>query len=118
MEKKLYNVMESIVFTKLSTIINDINCCKCDECILDLVALTLNNLPPKYVASSKGEIMIKVLYQSQLDNTSIIKAIVHSSELISKKPNHSISTPVTHISQQHIKELYNTIFYSKTININ
>ena len=43
------NVMESAVVNKLYSVLERFTCCRCDRCKKDIVALALNNLPPKYM---------------------------------------------------------------------
>lgn len=118
MEKKLYNVMETLIFTKLSHLIKDIDCCcKCDECILDIVALALNNLPTKYVATSKGEIMLKALFQLQHQDAMLTKEIVKAAKIVGDNPRHFIDKPIYDVSPQHIKDLYDIIYFSKSITL-
>lgn len=45
----LINLMEKLVLEKLDAAFSKFNCCKCDRCRQDVVALALNKLKPKYV---------------------------------------------------------------------
>lgn len=48
--KELLNVTEEVVFEELHKIITSqsVDFCKCEVCLLDIVAISLNNLPPIY----------------------------------------------------------------------
>lgn len=45
------NVMERIVKEKIIYYMRQFDCCTCDHCIADTVALTLNGLAPKYIVA-------------------------------------------------------------------
>ncbi len=45
------NVMESVVRGRLEFLLQEVDCCKCDKCMDDMMALALNALKPKYVNS-------------------------------------------------------------------
>lgn len=45
------NVMERIVKDKIIYYMREFDCCTCDHCIADTVALTLNGLAPKYIVA-------------------------------------------------------------------
>lgn len=48
-QMSVVNVMESAVLQKLDSILERFTCCRCDRCKKDIVALSLNKLPPKYM---------------------------------------------------------------------
>lgn len=54
-EGYLVNTMEKLVFDNLETILSRFKCCKCDRCKKDILALTLNSLPPKYIVATKDK---------------------------------------------------------------
>lgn len=47
----LINVMERIVSDKIIYFMRQFECCTCEKCIADTIALTLNGLPPKYIVT-------------------------------------------------------------------
>jgi len=62
--------------------------CKCEKCRLDIMAMALNNLPPLYYVSDRGEVFSK-LQSTYLDTktkvlTEVLKAILQ----VEKQPNH------------------------------
>lgn len=83
----LYNVMEKLVIDKLDITLKKMNCCRCDRCKEDIIAIALNNLKPMYIVASKDEIENKIL---ELDNlglevtTSVLKAVL----AVRKNPRH------------------------------
>lgn len=45
------NVMERIVSDKIIYFMRQFECCTCEKCVADTIALTLNGLPPKYIVT-------------------------------------------------------------------
>jgi len=78
------NVMENVVKERLEKLIEDYDCCKCEKCIDDIMAMALNTLKPKYVNSVKGELFTRIdatKYQNTIDiDVAITKAIETVSE--------------------------------------
>lgn len=54
-EGYLINTMEKLVFDNLEGILSRFKCCKCDRCKKDILALTLNSLPPRYIVATKDQ---------------------------------------------------------------
>lgn len=75
----VFNVMEDIVRERLNVHLKETDCCKCDVCIGDMMAMALNALKPKYVNSKKGELFSKIdstKYQNTVDiDVAVSKAI-------------------------------------------
>ena len=84
----LINVTEQIVEKRMQEILLTIDCCKCEKCMGDMVAVVLNNLKPAYVNTDKGMLFKRVnsmLPQSATDlDIEILKAIT----LVSANPKH------------------------------
>lgn len=85
-ETILYNVTEKLVLDKLDITLKKMNCCRCDRCKEDIVALALNNLKPMYIVASKDEINNKI---NELDKglevtTAVLKAVL----AVRKTPRH------------------------------
>lgn len=62
--------------------------CTCQRCLDDVVALTLNYLPPHYVASEKGTIITGVNYQRVSGRTEIFTRIYNSIGVVAENPRH------------------------------
>lgn len=90
--KVLKNYMEVLVWEVIDEILSttDLDICKCVNCRLDIAAKALNNLPPRYYVSEKGEVFSK-LNMTHLDArtevvTEVTKAVMH----IVKSPRHCL----------------------------
>ncbi|NSW90966.1 MAG: late competence development ComFB family protein [Firmicutes bacterium] len=80
--------MEELVFSMLKNVIDDIDVCSCDKCMLDIAALALNELPPKYVVTEKGELYSKVNILRQQFEVDILTAITKAAEKVKEHPRH------------------------------
>ncbi|OEF96364.1 hypothetical protein BHF68_08440 [Desulfuribacillus alkaliarsenatis] len=90
---QLYNVMERVVKEALDDVmkIND-SFCKCQECQVDIMAIALNQLPPKYVGTRKGEVYSKLNTLSNQFNSDAYREITKAIEVVKNKPHHE-TTP-------------------------
>ncbi|WP_313341641.1 late competence development ComFB family protein [Sedimentibacter sp.] len=83
----LYNVTEKLVLDKLDATLKKMNCCRCDRCKEDIVAISLNNLKPKYIVANKDNIKEKIHEFSEMGKevtTEVIKAVLK----VRKNPRH------------------------------
>lgn len=84
----LKNIMEDIVATKLDMMLKSLDCCTCEICRLDIESLALNRLPPKYIATTKGELLSKIDSLDSSFNTSVVTAIANAAQIVKKRPRH------------------------------
>lgn len=83
------NMMEKMVDFRMEEHFKKSDCCKCELCHEDIKCIALNNLPPKYASTSKGELFSKV--QQQMDRQHIMDidvAVINAIEFVRKKPRH------------------------------
>jgi hypothetical protein len=83
----LYNLTEKLVLKKLDATLKKMNCCRCDRCKEDIIAISLNNLKPMYIVATKDEIRQKVHELNEMGSevtTEVIKAVL----TVRKNPRH------------------------------
>jgi len=85
---QLKNYMEEVVFRMMKEVLEDINTCKCEKCMLDIAAIALNDLPPKYFVTEKGELYSKINSLRQQFEVDIIAAITKAAVLVKRNPRH------------------------------
>ena len=83
------NYMEGIVFNMMNEVLDDIKMCKCDKCMLDIAAIALNDLPPQYTVTEKGELYSKINALRQQFEVDIISAVIKAAVLVKRTPRHS-----------------------------
>ena len=86
----LVNVMEKMVELKIEEHISKTKCCPCEQCVEDIKAIALNNLPPKYVSTQKGELFSRLdSIMVKQHNVDIDIAVLNAIEFVSTHPHHN-----------------------------
>jgi len=91
--KQLRNFTEEAVRVYLDRWFVEADCCQCDDCRLDVLALMLNNLPPKYVVTDTGALYAQLGDfdpQNRIDFMTIMSQAVQT---INKNPRHEKPNP-------------------------
>lgn len=82
------NYMEEVVLNLIDDVIKDVDVCKCEKCKMDIMAISLNNLPTKYVVTEKGELYSKVnLLRLQVE-VDVITEITKAAMMVKQRPKH------------------------------
>lgn len=89
MENAFQNVMEMLVYNKLKSMLHIIDCCHCEKCQKDVVAYTLNHLPPKYVVTHQGELYTRAEALKLQYETDITTALLKAAQIVKENPRHS-----------------------------
>ncbi|MBD7908982.1 late competence development ComFB family protein [Sporosarcina gallistercoris] len=84
----VHNVMEDVVRDTLLSYKNNMNlACDCEQCLSDISALALNELPPRYIANSKYSPYVRASHEADHQGiTTIIAVIAKSAALVSESP--------------------------------
>lgn len=71
------NLQEYLIMDKLEAAFAKFNCCKCERCKKDVVALALNKLPPAYVVIEQSELDAELeKHNLPAVSTALIQAIL------------------------------------------
>lgn len=62
--------------------------CNCDLCRTDILALALNNIPPKYVSSEKGEVLMRAIHSDVQSKQDIIRELTSAAMKVESNPRH------------------------------
>lgn len=81
----LVNTMESIVLEKLESALARFQCCKCDRCKKDIVAMALNKLPTKYMVLQEGQPTPDIDPQT---NAQVVTAVIQAILAVRAHPRH------------------------------
>lgn len=85
------NIMELVVDEVIDDLfkIPTLEVCRCDRCYIDIKALALNRLPPKYVVTERGKIFTKLeVFRNQV-RVDALKAVIEAIEIVRKNPSHT-----------------------------
>lgn len=80
--------MEELVFNMIDKVLKKEDCCKCEKCILDIAAVALNELPPRYVVSEEKEVFLKVKQLEQQFEVDAMAAIIKAEKIVRQNPRH------------------------------
>ncbi len=91
----LVNEAEKMVIDVLEEQLNIIkesegedNLCRCQDCILDMCALALNNLKPYYRSSFTGRVYAQGLIYNDEYKTGVINSVKNAIKKVRKNPSH------------------------------
>ncbi len=79
------NIQEYWVKEKLDTALSKFSCCDCDRCRKEIMALSLNELPPRYIVLERDE---EIPALSKQDHGVISAAIIKAVVIIKANPKH------------------------------
>lgn len=84
------NFMEDAVAHQLDSVLAKYpDICHCEQCKSDIAALALNQLPPKYVSTERGEIFSRVNEMETQNAVEILQAILQAIAVVRAHPRHS-----------------------------
>ena len=86
---ELKNYMEGYVKNAIDQVIPNLGICLCDKCQCDIAALALNALPPKYVATRKGQLYTKLDVFEQQFTIDITTEVIKAAKSVAQNPRHS-----------------------------
>ncbi len=90
MQVILRNIMEDYVIVIQDRILDNLDCCKCEKCRLDIASYALNRLPSKYVATTQGELMTKLCEFDNQFEAKVMAELTAAAEIIKRNPHHDI----------------------------
>ena len=85
----IHNYMEDIVKSVSQDMLSRrTDVCKCEQCVLDITAWTLNRLPCKYVVTRKGRVYTKLQEMNLQFKADVAKEIAKAIAYIKDRPRH------------------------------
>jgi competence protein ComFB len=88
----LYNVMEEIVKNVLNENIDLLHLpCICERCQDDILAISLNKLPPRYIVNQESSPYIRAAFTADRQGaTNILSTVIQSAEVVAnnRRCNH------------------------------
>lgn len=82
------NVMEDLIVEEYESLQPTLDCCTCEACRNDMIAYALNQLPPKYVATRRGEVYSKTFILRNQHRTDIMAALTKAASVVKENPRH------------------------------
>ena len=84
----LRNYMEELVYEVIDDIADDMKICRCERCRLDIAAKALNDLPPLYIITQKGQVYSRINNLKAQFEVDIIAAVSKAAILVKRNPKH------------------------------
>lgn len=87
----LVNEAEKLIIEEMEEQLNEDQenlICKCQDCVLDMAALALNNIKPSYRSSFTGVIYAQRLYDGKYKEE-VKQAVKNAIEKVKKNPSHT-----------------------------
>ncbi len=85
---ELKNLIEDVVSNTIEDIKKHHDFCTCQQCRLDISAIALNKIPPRYVVSSKGESYGRADLLAMQKDLDVLAIVLDAVKLVQKKPRH------------------------------
>ncbi len=85
---ELKNLMEVVVSQAIDDIKKHYEFCNCEQCRLDIAALALNNIPPRYVVSIKGDSYGRADLLAIQKGLDVLGTVLDAVKTVQKKPRH------------------------------
>lgn len=85
-DKIIVNITESIVVKKLDMVLENMGCCKCEQCKMDIIAMSLNQLTPHYVVDTPPAIAARI--ETSPVNQEVVSILLKSALKVRKNPRH------------------------------
>ncbi|MBQ8567612.1 MAG: late competence development ComFB family protein [Oscillospiraceae bacterium] len=98
----LINMTEIIARQKLTELLQESDCCKCEQCYLDMLAFALNNLKPMYVNSKQGQLISRINSTIRQRNVDMDIAIVKAISIVSSSPHRASDEDDAEVEEEDI----------------
>lgn len=91
---KVTNLMEQIVGEVLDEQWQNLNLsCTCEICKNDILAVTLNALPPRYVAHDRGRVIVQARMMHEQMKADVLREMARAAGIVGAKPSHQQAEP-------------------------
>ncbi|MBS4224066.1 late competence development ComFB family protein [Lederbergia citrea] len=79
------NIMEDIIQKEIIKNLNQLHMsCTCEHCLSDVLALSLNELPPRYIVNQERSPYVRAIYEADRQGSiNILKTISKAAKLVS-----------------------------------
>jgi competence protein ComFB len=85
---KLRNLMEDAVAYAIVDLHKSCDFCSCEQCRLDILALALNQLPPRYVVTDLGDTYSRADMLETQKEVDILGAVLNAVNVVRQHPRH------------------------------
>lgn len=90
---KLQNYTEIAVKNYIDQLQQKTDMCRCEACILDIMAISLNKLKPCYIVTEKGALFAQLNEFAAQYKIDIMTAVAQAAKTVKDNPRHEDSRP-------------------------
>lgn len=87
-ELVLANIVEELVKQTVGEVISKMDMCTCDICKLNACAIALNNIKPKYVTTTRGKLLAKIITEKMHYHTEVLVEVTKALLQVKEHPLH------------------------------
>ena len=87
--RHLRNHTKEAVSLYLDMWYKDADVCQCEDCKLDVLAIMLNQLPPKYIVTDKGALFALIDDISPQTQIDLLKLMTEAANIVKNTPRHT-----------------------------
>lgn len=84
----LVNVIEEFVKQEARKTIKEMGACDCETCYLNVCSIALNNLPPKYVTTTRGALFSRITATEVRNSSAILVEVTKAVMKVMENPRH------------------------------
>lgn len=85
---ELKNIMEVAVERALADVRRHYDFCSCEQCHLDIAALALNKLPPRYVVTGRGDAYGRAELLATQNELDLFSVVLEAVKKVQASPRH------------------------------
>lgn len=83
-----FNVTQALVEDKVEKYMKMFGLCTCNRCKIDVIALSLSNLPAKYVVAKPHELIPRLSMYEQRYNAAVVTQVMSACRKVLARPHH------------------------------
>ena len=87
----IVNMMEEMVALRIDAVLGKADICKCDQCRNDVMALSLNQLPPRYVSRVSGNVFTSFSLNTDQGQAQVLTSLMRAVETVRANPRHVVA---------------------------
>lgn len=87
------NFMEDMMEDLFDEYAPEVGYCTCENCRNDIIACTLNQLPPRYAVTACGNAYAKLNSLEKQYRADAATALIRAAEIVAKSPRHQDAMP-------------------------
>lgn len=84
----IVNAFEEVVKQNVLMMMEYMEMCSCEKCVSDACALVLNQLPPNYVTTRKGELLTQIPQTMREQHVDLTVKVVQALQMVKESPRH------------------------------